>query len=120
MESKGRSIGHEKKLGKMEQYTKKYYFAPVLTVYGGLKEITGAIARGQFQDLMLDSFQLKRWYMAFNLSTHSSLSLPELRLNHSKPDVLIRMDKIDPILMDIVYEENDFKISKDGVVLRWE
>ena len=57
--------------------------------------------------------------MVFGLSVHSSLSLPELRPDHSKPDVFIRMDKIDSLAMDVVYEENDFKILKDGVVFRW-
>jgi hypothetical protein len=50
MESIEKSIIHLKNLGKMEEHTKKRYFAPVLTVYGGLKEITGNIGNNLNQD----------------------------------------------------------------------
>ena len=50
MESIGKSIIHVKNLKEMEEQTKKCYFAPVLSVYGSLKEITGNIARGSRQD----------------------------------------------------------------------
>ncbi len=38
-------------LGKVKESTKKRYLPPVLTVHGGLKEITGNLARGTRQDL---------------------------------------------------------------------
>jgi hypothetical protein len=50
MESKEKSIIHLKNLEKTEEHTKKCYSAPMLTVYGGLKEITGSIARGNKHD----------------------------------------------------------------------
>jgi hypothetical protein len=64
--------------------------------------------------------QLRDCHMNYELSTHSNVSLLKLRLDHSKPDVLIRTGKINPKLTGIVYEENDFKILNDGVFLYWE
>lgn len=59
-------------------------------------------------------------YAAFNLSIHSILFLPELRTNYSEPDVFIRLAKINPLLINSLYEENDFKISDDGVFFHWK
>jgi hypothetical protein len=59
-------------------------------------------------------------YFVYGLIIHSGLPLPELVSGHGMADVVVRMDKLDPSLLEKTSEGIDFRITNDGVLLFWE